>query len=124
MDIKVRIKELMEERRLTIYALAVKSDLSQACIANWYSERKYMPSIEALEKICVGLRISMAELFCDSDSEWLPVKEEKRKLFFRWDRLDAEERELIMRTIDKLIEKKQQNKNVTNNYKITSKVFI
>lgn len=107
MDIKARIKELMKERGLTIYALAVKSDLSQACIANWYSERKYMPSIEALEKICVGLGISMAELFCDRDSEWLPVKAEKRELFFKWDKLDIDERELIMRTIDKLIEKKQ-----------------
>ena len=107
MDIKTRIKDLMNERGLSIYALAVKSDLSQACIANWYSERKYMPSIEALEKVCVGLGITMAELFCDKASELLPVDEDKRALFFKWNILDRTERELIMMTINKFIENKQ-----------------
>lgn len=47
MDIKARIKELMKERELSIYALAVKFDLSQACIANWYSKIKTIVSLKS-----------------------------------------------------------------------------
>lgn len=50
--VKFRIKELIEIKRISIYELAEKSDLTEACIRNWYTKRNYTPSLEAIEKIC------------------------------------------------------------------------
>lgn len=62
------------------YKLSQQSDLSQACISNWYTKKKYEPSLSALEKVCIGLGVSMSELFCDENEEMMPVNTETREL--------------------------------------------
>ena len=96
MDVREKIKRLMESQGLTIYKLSQQSDLSQACISNWYTKKKYEPSLSALEKVCIGLGVSMSELFCDGDEEMMPVNAETRELLNRWQGLTPEQREAIM----------------------------
>lgn len=60
--VKIKIKELIESKGLSIYELAEKADLTEACIRNWYTKRNYTPSLEAIEKICFALGITEAEL--------------------------------------------------------------
>lgn len=35
--VKIRIKELIASKGLSIYELAEKADLTEACIRNWYT---------------------------------------------------------------------------------------
>ena len=65
MDIKAKIKKLIKEKKTSIYDLAKKSGVTQPYLANWFNERSYTMSIEALEKACEGLEIAMAPLFCN-----------------------------------------------------------
>lgn len=103
MNVKVKIKSLMKERGLTIYALAQKSDLSQACISNWYNERNYEPSLDALQKICKGLDISLAELFCDENEEMFPVDENTRELLSVWLKLGAAQKQAVIGLINSFL---------------------
>lgn len=84
---------------MTIYSLAQKSDLTTACIQNWYSARNYSPSIDALEKVCGALGITMAELFCDDKQEMMVVNNEQRELLNLWQVLSADKREILLKLI-------------------------
>lgn len=86
----------MKARNLTMYALAQRSDLSQACIANWYNKRNYQPSVDALEKICTGLEITMAELFSDEDAFLMPLTSETKQLVNDWHKLENAQKQAII----------------------------
>ena len=43
--VKSKIKELIKQKGLSIYEVAEKSDLTEACIRNWYTKRNYTPSM-------------------------------------------------------------------------------
>lgn len=78
--VKFRIKELIEIKRISIYELAEKSDLTEACIRNWYTKRNYTPSLEAIEKICRAFDISESELVRRDDEELVPMTEKEKLL--------------------------------------------
>ena len=99
MDVRQKIKVLMEQKHMTVYALAQKSDLTTACIQNWYSARNYLPSVDALEKVCGALGITMAELFCEDDQKMMAVNEEQRELLNLWQVLSADKREILLKLI-------------------------
>lgn len=61
--VKDKIKELIVQHNISIYDLAQKSDLTEACIRNWFTKRNYTPSLEAIEKISKAFRIAPFELF-------------------------------------------------------------
>jgi transcriptional regulator with XRE-family HTH domain len=63
--VKDKIKKLIESRNVTVYELAQKSDLTEACIRNWFTKRNYTPSLEALEKISKAFQIEPFELLCE-----------------------------------------------------------
>lgn len=56
--VKDKIKELIVQHNISIYDLAQKSDLTEACIRNWFTKRNYTPSLEAIEKISKAFRIA------------------------------------------------------------------
>ena len=55
----------MEKKGLSVYELAKKADLTEACIRNWYTKRNYTPSLEAIEKICCALDILRQSWFAE-----------------------------------------------------------
>ncbi len=98
--VKFRIKELIEIKRISIYELAEKSDLTEACIRNWYTKRNYTSSLEAIEKICRAFDISESELVRRDDEELVPMTEKEKLLLKNWLLLDEKQRNLILMQID------------------------
>lgn len=98
--VKFGIKELIEIKRISIYELAEKSDLTEACIRNWYTKRNYTPSLEAIEKICRAFDISESELVRRDDEELVPMTEKEKLLLKNWLLLDEKQRNLILMQID------------------------
>ena len=96
MDVKAKIKAIMKEKGMTVYALAQKSDLSQACIANWYNERNYEPSLDALQKISNGFGMTLSELFCDDDEEIYPVNQTTKEFLQLLTKLDVRQKEALL----------------------------
>jgi len=59
-----RVKELAEERNLTLYALAKKCGISHSTLINTQARGGQL-TIDTLERICQGLGITMAEFFTE-----------------------------------------------------------
>ena len=94
--VKTKIKELIAVKGMTIYELAQKAELTEACIRNWYTKRNYTPSLEAIEKICIALEIPVSELVRQPNEELLSVSFNEKLLIRNWRMLDSKERELIL----------------------------
>lgn len=105
MEVKTKIKNLMKAQHISTYALAQASDLTQTCIANWYSKRNYEPSITALEKVCNALHISMAQLFCGKDEEMICVDKELKSIYESWLMLTDEQRLVVKSVVNSYIAK-------------------
>ena len=103
MYIKTKIKRLIKEKGTSIYDLAKKSGVTQPCIANWFSERNYTPSIDSLEKVCDGLEITMAQLFCNEDENLMPVSADERRLLHIWQILNGEQRKHFLELLESII---------------------
>lgn len=103
--VKDRIKELMEKKGLSVYELAKKADLTEACIRNWYTKRNYTPSLEAIEKICCALGISEAELVRQEGEELIPVTPEEKRLIKNWLMLNENQRRGVIMQMDAFLER-------------------
>ena len=103
--VKFKIKELIEIKGMSIYELADKADLTEACIRNWYTKRNYTPSLEAIEKICRAFGIPETELVRRENETLVPMTEEEKYLLKNWLMLDEKQRNLILLQIDALLTK-------------------
>lgn len=104
MDIKAKIKDLMQAKNMTSYSLAQAADLSQTCISNWYGKRNYEPSVSALEKICKALDISMAQLFCDENENLVPIGQDFITVYENWQKLNSAQKLAIVSHIKSYID--------------------
>lgn len=68
MDTIQRVRELANERNLTLSKLAELCNLPQSTIKN-PARRKGQLSVETLEQICRGLGISWSEFFAKEDEQ-------------------------------------------------------
>lgn len=59
MDVPARLKQLMDERGMNVYALARASEVSWQTVKNIFTLTSN-PSVGTLQKICHGLGITMA----------------------------------------------------------------
>lgn len=96
MDIKNKIREIMNEQGYTIYSLSKTTGLSQTTIANWFNKINNEPSISALEKICEAFSITMAELFSCEEDTMLPCNNELKDIFGKWQKLTPEEKTAVI----------------------------
>lgn len=81
-----RIKELCEEKQMSRYALAQRSELQQSTISSLINKNAY-PSILTLEKICNGFGITLAQFFTTGGKySMIPARE--RELLLMWDDMD------------------------------------
>lgn len=103
MDVKSRIKYYMKAKKMNVYSLSRKSGLTQPCITNWFNERNYTPSVDALEKVCAGLEITMSQLLCSDDEEMLPVTADERKLLKIWNILNGEQRKHLLDLLESMV---------------------
>ena len=88
-----RIEELCEKQNMSRYRLAQKSGLSQSSISNLLNRRS-LPSIITLSKICDGFGITLSQFFTDERS-MVNLSEEQKNVLDTWSELDDEERKLV-----------------------------
>ncbi len=62
MNVAKRIEELRAEKGLSQYKLAKLSGVPQGSLSN-YELGKSVPGVEVIEKLCVGLGVTLAEFF-------------------------------------------------------------
>ena len=98
--VKIRIKELIDQKGISIYALAEKAELTEACIRNWYTKRNYTPSLEAIEKICHALDVSVAILVQEETEELMPVTPREKELLENWAILEEKQKKVILMQMD------------------------
>lgn len=95
-EIKNKIKNVLKEKNMNIYQLSLKSEVTEACIRNWYSKRNYAPSIESLYKIAKALDLSLSQIFLDNDATLYPVDSETKELIDNFILLDPDKKQLII----------------------------
>lgn len=96
MDANSRIRQLMQDRGLSVYMLSKKSGISNTTLQNMFA-RNTMPSIATLEAVCKGLGITMAQFFQEGDS--MVIDEQQRQLLEEFSKLPPHQREAIIHLI-------------------------
>ena len=110
MDVKARLKALMNERSWTIYRLAKESNVAWTTIRNMFA-RDTEPSITTLESLCKGMGITLVQFFDEDNS--MGLSSEQVLLLKEWSRLREKDKRLIQEMIDSLNEKKLKAKEKT-----------
>ena len=103
--VKWRIKDYMEQKEISIYELARKADLTEACIRNWYTKRGYTPSLEAIIKVSKALEVPIADFFREEGEEQLYVTKEEKELLTDWSMLSDKQRGVVRSVINIFIDK-------------------
>lgn len=89
--IKMRIKQLLEERNWSANHLAEVADISAASITNWH-KRNTTPSLEAIIKICDAFGIAVSEFFNES-SKPVELTKTQQELLSEWNLLHKQQKE-------------------------------
>ncbi len=97
MNIGARITELREARGLTTNALSKHAGVAQSHLREIELGNK-QPGIEVLEKICIGLDITLADFFADDNDMSLEMK----RLIRAAHKLKPDQIELITKFIESL----------------------
>ena len=88
-----RIEQLCEKKHISRYRMAQKSGIAQSSISTLLN-RKSVPTIQTLEKICEGLDMTLAQFFAGDDK--LPdLTEEQKSLLEEWNAMDEQQRQLV-----------------------------
>lgn len=88
-----RIEYLCEAKHMSRYTLSQKSGISQASISTMLN-RKTIPTILTLEKICEGFGITLAQFFANDDS--LPdLTAEQKEILEMWNSMDEQDKALV-----------------------------
>ncbi len=103
--IKWKIKEILNQKDMTIYELAQKAEITDACIRNWYTKRNYNPSLIAIIKVCNALEIPVAELFREEGDEVIYANKEEKFLFSNWAVLNDKQKNIIKTLMETFIDK-------------------
>lgn len=98
-----RIEELCERKHLSRYRLAQKSGIAQSSISTLLN-RKSVPTIQTLEKICDGLGITLAQFFA-GDDEVLDLTNDQKELLKNWNSMDQQQQDLVKTYIRGIIRK-------------------
>ena len=97
MDTNQRIRQLMKERGLTEYRLALDSGLSKSTVSALL-HRNTTPSVTTIEAVCNALGITVSQFFAE-EGDSLPVNEEQRLLLQRYAQLTETQKRIIQQTM-------------------------
>lgn len=97
MDTNQRIRQLMQERGLTEYKLALDSGLSKSTVSALL-HRNTTPSVPTIEAVCNALGITVSQFFAE-EGDSLPVNEEQRLLLQRYAQLTDAQKTIIQQTM-------------------------
>lgn len=88
-----RIEELCKKRDFSRYKLSQESGLEQSTISNLLN-RKSLPNLLTLSKICDGFGITLSQFFQEED-KIVNLSEEQKEVLDVWLSLTEEERALV-----------------------------
>lgn len=88
-----RIEELCVKRQMTRYKLAQASGIEQSTLSNLLN-RKSLPNIITLSKVCDGFGITLSQFFTEED-RIVNLSDEQRQVLDTWLSLTEEERVLV-----------------------------
>lgn len=97
MDTNQRIRQLMKERGLTEYRLALDSGLSKSTVSALL-HRNTTPSVPTIEAVCNALGITVSQFFAE-EGDSLLVNEEQRLLLQRYAQLTETQKRIIQQTM-------------------------
>ena len=98
-----RIEQLCEKKKFSRYRLAQKSGIAQSSISTLLN-RKSVPTIQTLEKICEGFDITLAQFFA-GDEEIPDLTADQKQLLSDWNAMDEHQKELVKAYIQGIIRK-------------------
>ena len=102
MDVPARLKQLMDERGMNVYALARASEVSWQTVKNIFTLTSN-PSVGTLQKICHGLGITMAQIFAtEEDGNIVTLTAEQQHVINRWNAMSDEKRKVFSALLDML----------------------
>jgi transcriptional regulator with XRE-family HTH domain len=93
MDVKDRIKLLMDEKGWSAYKLAKEANLPQSTISHLF-KRNNAPTIPTIEAICKTFGITMAQFFAD-EGEQVVLTNEQKQLLILWGTLSEKQKKLL-----------------------------
>lgn len=102
MNVSTRLKQLMDERKITKFMLAKRADISWNTVNNILS-CDGNPTIETLSMLCKGLGISLVQFF-DEDEEAGGVTIEQQHLLNRWENLNERDKRIVDAMIDTMLQ--------------------
>lgn len=97
-DILDRIVKQRKYRNWTEYQLAQKSGLLQSTISSWYN-KKMLPSLQSLEKICNAFDMTMAQ-FLAEDDKLAEITPDQKKLLDKWEKLSPRQKQAFLELMD------------------------
>lgn len=86
--VTARIQELCRARGWTYYRLAKQSGITYSTLNTMLNKEK-QPSLQTLEKLCMGFGITLCQFFAD-DNGWAELTAEQKAHLAQWDTLSAE----------------------------------
>ncbi len=98
-----RIEQLCEKKKISRYRLAQKSGIAQSSISTLLN-RKSVPTIQTLEKICEGFDITLSQFFA-GDEEIPDLTADQKQLLSDWNEMDEHQKELVKAYIQGIIRK-------------------
>ena len=96
-----RIEQLCKKKGISRYRLAQESGIAQSSISTLLN-RKSVPTIQTLEKICEGLDITLAQFFA-GDEEFPDLTADQKQLLSDWNAMDDHQKELVKAYIQGII---------------------
>ena len=92
-----RVKELCDKQQITTYRLSQMTGVTQTVLSR-IMNRKNIPTIQTLEKICSALNISLAQFFAKDESQ-PDLTAEQREIIETWNGLNPEERDRLIKIV-------------------------
>ena len=101
MDVKERLRQLMDERGWTIYKVAKEAGIPWSTVRNM-SKRNTEPSIGTLEAICKGMGMTLPQFF-DVENQ-MGLNTEQRRFINQFSKLDERKKRLVIELLEALNE--------------------
>ena len=93
-DVNARIKQLCEERNITYYELAKRSDIPYSTLSTML-HKSNQPSLINLRKICDGLGITLSHFFNTEDAA-ISLTDSQNECLSLYNLLSIEEQKLAI----------------------------
>ncbi|MCL2086313.1 MAG: helix-turn-helix transcriptional regulator [Oscillospiraceae bacterium] len=105
------INKLCDKKGYSKYRLAKESDISHSTLNNMFN-RNNEPSLSTLNKICVGLGITMSEFFAEDEPETPKLNAKQLEIIQRYNNLPRQDKQLLEAY---LLGLEKQSKNPNDN---------